>query len=100
MLADLLTALAKPGAKELEALGTQVGKLYTDQGFPVDMALTELGKKGYSKEVQLLILHGACQWFMEHKRSSGASEKSLDRQRKANRSYLESFMSKGEVGVY
>jgi hypothetical protein len=78
-------------------VGVSVGKLYTDHGFPIDMALAQLK---YTKRQKLLVLHGALSWLIEHKRNSGATDKSIVRQRKSNKTTLERFISTGESGVY
>ncbi len=87
----------QPFSQELQSLGIEIGKLYTNHGLPVDMALQRLP---HTKEQKISILDGACQWFMQHKRNSGATEKSLDRQRAANRKMLDDFIEKGETGAY
>lgn len=97
VLQQLIQSKSQPNSKELQELGVKVGKLYTNQGFPIDMALARLD---YTKEQKLSILDGACQWLIEHKRNSGATEKSIERQRKANQIMVEDFINKGETGVY
>lgn len=77
--------------------GIQVGKLYTDHGFPVDMALERFK---CSKEAKLAMLHGVCQWLIQHKRNSGATEKSIERQRATNRRMVHDFVKSGETGAY
>lgn len=96
-LNGLLEAHRTTDYKELIKLGEKLGKLYTDHGFPLDMALDRLP---YGKQEKIMLIDGACQWFMEHKRLSGATEKSLERQRKANREMITNFLDSGEVGVY
>ena len=81
----------------MEQLGVQIGKLYTDFGLPIDMAMDRLP---HNKEEKLAILHGACRWFIEHKRKSGAGEPAIERQRKTNLKMVEDFITKGETGVY
>lgn len=78
-------------------IGEKIGRLYTDYGLPVDMALSRLS---YSKQEKLKILNGACGWLIKHKRNSSATEKSIKRQRKSNRRALESFIKTGESGLY
>ena len=94
---EVLLSKVQPGSKELQELGVKIGKLYTDHGLPIDMALDRLP---HSKEQKLSILDGACQWFIEHKRNSGATEKAIERQRTTNRKMIEDFVKKGETGVY
>lgn len=83
--------------KQLIGLGIEVGKLYTDHGLPLDMALERLE---HPKDQKLIILDGACQWFIQHKRNSGATEKAIERQRIANRKIIEAFTAGHELGVY
>ena len=97
-LGELLTSKAQSNSQDLQELGIKIGKLYTDHGLPIDMALDKL--QGYTQEQKLSILDGACQWFIEHKRNSGATEKSLDRQRATNVRMVEDFINKGETGIY
>ena len=81
-ICKLLNSKTKIGAEEMVDLGIIVGKLYTDHGLPIDIALDHLEKKRtITKEQQLLVLDGACQWLIEHKRNSGADERSIERQR-------------------
>jgi hypothetical protein len=89
------------GNRDLVELGVELGKLYTDHGFPVDMSLKEMEKRrGLNKRQQLAVLHGACVWLIEHRRASGAPEKALERQRKLNKQTLERFIKTGEAGLY
>lgn len=97
ILGDLLVSTVQPGAKELQNLGIKIGKLYTDHGLPPDMALERLS---YTKQQKLSILDGVCQWLIEHKRNSGATDKAIERQRKTNRDMVERFIDKGETDVY
>jgi hypothetical protein len=96
-LATLIGATTQPHAQDLEELGIQIGKLYTNQGLPVDMALASLP---HSQEQKLSILDGVCQWLVEHKRLSGAPEKAIERQRSANVKLITDFLQKGETGAY
>lgn len=84
--------------EQLIGIGIEVGKLYTDFGLPVDMAIDRLTQFG--KEQKVCVIDGVCQWLIQHKRNSGASEKAIERQRKANAKMLDSFIKKGEVGIY
>lgn len=79
------------------SLGKRIGKLYTDFGFPVDMALDRLDM---TKEAKLSVIFGVGNELVEHKRRSGAPEKALNRQRKANQEVVKRFMDTGETGMY
>lgn len=94
---ELVESKTQPFSKQLQELGIKIGKLYTDHGYPLDMSL---GVLPHTKEQKLSILDGACQWFIEHKRLSGATEKSIERQRNTNRNIVESFIAKGETDIY
>lgn len=78
-------------------LGERIGKLYTDDGLPIDIALQS---PSIPSENRLLVLHGACKWLIEHKRRSGATEKAIERQRAVNRRAIESFINYGECKIY
>lgn len=97
ILGELLESKIQLGSKELQELGVKIGKLYTDKGLPIDMALERLD---YTQQQKLSILDGALQWLIEHKRLSGAPEKAIERQRKLNRQYIERFLTGKEVGAY
>lgn len=92
----LLEATVTDNGK-LHELGVKIGKLYTDFGLPIDIALDRLP---HTKDQKIAILSGAQWWLVEHRRGSGATDKALDRQRKANRQAMESFIKTGESGVY
>lgn len=96
-LSQLMRSKNSPGSNNPQGLGVKIGKLYTDHGLPIDMAFDRLD---LTKEQKISVLDGCCQWFIEHKRNSGATEKAIDRQRKANRKMLEDFIKTGEVGIY
>lgn len=81
-----------------QQLGIKIGKLYTNHGLPIDIALSKLS--GLSKEQRTAVLDGALSWLVEHRRQSGASEQAIDRQRTANRHTMERFLGTGETGVY
>ncbi len=97
LLAILAAMSSTSGRDEFDELGIKVGKLYTDHGLPLDMALAKFGT---TKDQKILVLNGALGWLIEHKRNSGATEKALDRQRKANRETMRAFVETGETGVY
>lgn len=78
-------------------LGERIGKLYTDDGLPIDIALQS---PSIPSDSRLLVLYGACKWLIEHKRRSGATEKAIERQRMVNRRAIESFINFGECKIY
>lgn len=82
---------------ELQELGVKIGRIYTDHGLPIDMALDRLP---HSHEQKIAILNGALSWFVEHKRQSGATDKAIERQRATNRDIMERFIKTKETGVY
>lgn len=93
---ELLEALASDDGS-LQELGVKIGKIYTDFGLPIDMALERLDN---TKQQKIAILAGAQSWLIEHRRNSSATDKALDRQRKVNRDAMDSFINKGESGIY
>jgi hypothetical protein len=95
-LGTLIKALAHTDGN-FEKFGIEVGRLYTNHGLPPDMALNRID---LSKEQELLVLHGVCQWLIEHKRNSGATDKAIERQRTTNRKMIEGFINTGETGAY
>jgi len=96
-LPQLLDALTLADKDALLELGKQIGKLYTDHGLPVDMAFDRLDM---NSEKKIVVLTGALNWLVEHKRNSGAPEKAIERQRKLNTRMMGHFMQTGEVGLY
>lgn len=97
LLTELLDSQILDSNSQLYDLGIKIGKLYTDHGLPLDIALERLK---YPKEQKLAILNGALHWLVLHKRNSGAPEKAIERQRKLNRQYAERFLAGKEVGAY
>jgi hypothetical protein len=97
-LASLLQSKVQFQSDQLQQLGIKIGKLYTDKGFPPDMALERL--TGYTTIQKLSILDGLCQWLIQHKRNSGATDKAIVRQRSSNRDMVARFLATGEVGIY
>lgn len=97
VLPQLLKGFAHPYRKELIEFGIEVNKLYTDHGLPLDITLNRLE---HPQDQKLIILEGACEWLVQHKRNSGATEKAIERQRVANRNMLEAFAKGKELGVY
>lgn len=79
------------------ALGKRLGRLLTDHGLPVDMSLSRIDVPDRKK---LAVVNGICQWLIEHKRRSGATEKAIDRQRKQNAEAIDRFINTGETGLY
>lgn len=98
VLEMLIDTLALPDIDQLNEMGLQVGKLYTDMGLPPDIALERL--TWLNKLQKLAVLNAVCGWLIQHKRNSGATEKSIERQRKTNLNMLMSYVAKGEAGVY
>ena len=96
-LSEIIKSKLQPSSEQLQEIGIKVGQLYTDMGLPIDMALDKLEM---TKEQKISVLDGACQWLIEHKRKSGATDKSIERQRKTNREMLERFIKGKETGVY
>lgn len=78
-------------------LGKSLGRLLTDHGLPVDMALSRIE---VPKSRKLAVVNGICQWLIEHKRNSGATDKAIDRQRKQNKEAIDRFINTGETGLY
>lgn len=97
-IAEMIKAKTQPGAGELTEFGVKIGKLYTDRGFPPDMALNRLD--GYTRLQKLAVLDGVCQWLLEHKCNSGATDKAIERQRFNNRNMISAYLKTGETGVY
>lgn len=93
----LVDSMGEKDKEAFEDIGRRVGKLYTDHGFPLDMALDRICG---TKQQKILVLLGACQWFIEHKRQSGATEKALSRQRATNQKILDEFINHNEIGIY
>lgn len=96
-LTKILKAKTQLGANDLFEFGVKIGKLYTDHGLPIDMALEELEM---TKEKKTSVLDGSLWWLVEHRRQSGATEKAIERQRKANREAMRAFLDTGETGIY
>lgn len=95
-IAELATALLTERPM-YHKLGKRIGRIYTDHGFPIDMALARLQITPAQK---LVVLDGAFEWLIEHKRQSGASEKAIERQRATNQRSIEAYIRTGETGVY
>lgn len=83
--------------KHLHNFGIDIGKLFTDYGLPIDISLSNLS---HTKSEKIALLHGALSWLIEHKRTSGASDESIERQRKTNKKLMENFIVNDEVGIY
>lgn len=97
---EVFDSLLKNSSRDFERLagfGTSIGKLYTDHGFPIDMALARVP---LTKDERAVVLLWAQHWLIEHKRNSGASEKAIERQRATNRRTYTAFISTGESGIY
>src|SRR5688572_20712027 len=96
IVGQLLEALSKDDG-QLKKMGVKIGHLYTDIGLPIDMAMDRLDLK---KHQRVAVLNGVCEWLIEHKRNSGGTEKSINRQKKSNRAMIARFIQTGEVGAY
>lgn len=83
--------------KKYTELGEKIGKLFTEYGLPIDMALSRINITENNKKA---VLNGALNWLVEHKKRSGATEKSIDRQRIQNKKYMLNYLMTGEVGIY
>ena len=79
------------------AIGMELGKLYTDFGLPLDMSL---GKINLPKAHKAIVLYGALQWLMTHKRNSGANDRALERQRDTNSRMMRTFLEREETMEY
>lgn len=98
---ELLEAITSDAYPELHTVGIKIGKLYTDQGLPLDMAMAQLERKyPLTKTQKITVLSGAQSWLIEHRRNSAATDKALDRQRAVNKEVMERFIKTGETGVY
>lgn len=97
ILGTLLEVDVNDSEDKLYELGLEIGKLYTNHGFPIDMALERLEAR---KTQKVSILGGALHWLVIHKRNSNATEGAIDRQRATNLEIMERFLSTGETGVY
>jgi hypothetical protein len=75
-------------------LGKDLGRLYTDNGVSLDQAMKSLGVK---KKQKLIVLEGACEWFIDHKKAHGATVAEIRRQRSVNRKMIEQFKSTGKA---
>ena len=97
-LSEVLEALTYSRRDEFLDMGKQIGRIYTDFGFPIDMALEKLPES--TKQQKLLIIMGAQNWLIEHRKNSSATDKALERQRRINKEALERFIQTGETGMY
>lgn len=96
-LASLTDIITDEDMKPFIDLGKEIGQLYTSYGFPLDISLERLKM---NKKEKVAVIHGASCWFIEHKRNSGATEKSLEKQRRTNNDMITRFVSTGETGIY
>lgn len=95
--------LVWPIDEHLFKMGRDIGRIYTDFGLPIDMALEHLVKSNHiadDKRSKVQVLSGAQNWLIEHRRNSSATEKALDRQRKSNMQTMLAFIKTGESGIY
>lgn len=99
VLGSLIQGYMLEKSEEVVDFGKQIGRLYTDHGLPIDMALDRL-PKNVTKDQKVLILSGVGEWLLEHKRNSGGTEKSIERQRDQNKKMIADFLQNGETGLY
>ena len=92
-----IVSLLFPINHEYFDLGLQIGKLYSDFGLPIDIALEKIDG---DKRKKAQVLFGAQQWLIEHRRNSNATDKAIERQRKSNLEAMRSFIRTGESGIY
>lgn len=86
---------------ELNRLGGEMFRMFTEMGFPPDMFLDELAKRRkLTTSQRAFIVHVYCGKLIEHKRLSGAEEKSLDKQRKRNIELVYNVLKGKEMGIY
>lgn len=95
-LGELIEALITHDTA-MEELGLKIGKLYTDHGFPIDMALDRIDLPMQRK---IVLVNSALGWLIQHKRNSGATDAAIERQRRFNRTAIERFINTGEAGIY
>lgn len=99
MLEQLLKA-EQNSTTHYKEIGIKIGKLYTDFGLPIDMAMGHESIHSLAKSQRVCILSAALWWLVEHKWLSNATEESIQRQRNANKEIMRRFMKTGEVGIY
>jgi hypothetical protein len=95
--AQVVMAMARDTDNKLFDIGVEIGKIYTDHGLPIDMALDRLQ---YPKEQKIAVLVGAQNWMVQHRRNSNATDKAIERMRKANVETMHRFITTGETGIY
>jgi hypothetical protein len=99
----MLVEFLLPIDRKLFDMGKQIGKIYTDFGLPIDMGIDHLVQSNHianDKYQKAQVLFGAQSWLIEHRRNSNATDKALDRQRRANMTAMYSFLKTGESGIY
>lgn len=92
-----------PIDKDLFEIGRDIGKIYTDFGLPIDMAIEHLVESNHivnDKRSKVQVLSGAQNWLIEHRMNSNATEKAINRQRKSNMQTMLAFIKTGESGIY
>lgn len=85
--------------EELYRKGLIIGDLQITHGLPIEISVVELCKKGYSKDQIIAILNGAFHQLVMHKRKSGASVESINKQRKSIRKAMDNFINDREIGI-
>lgn len=98
MIQELLDAVAMDHDQELNNLGHKIGRIFTDHGLPLDMAMDRLPQ--LDRLQKLAVLNGACEEILEHKKRSGATPKAIERTQQSNRDMITRFIKTGETGAY
>lgn len=99
-LKKLMEATLKKDEK-LERLGSNMFHLYSDNGLPPDMFLSQLEKQTpLTLNQKIYIVSVYQQLTLEHRRKSGLQEKGLERLRKNNLEVIEQLIAKGETNIY
>ena len=88
-------------SKELRQLAHDMFTLYTEDGLPPDMFISEFQKRQeLPKLAWVFVISEYQRLFLEHRRQSGLNEKRLEPIRRRNREDIERYITKGELGVY
>jgi hypothetical protein len=86
---------------DLEDLGKEMFRMFTEQGFPPDNFLSELEKYyKFTNEEKVYILYNYNNYFTQHKIKSGIGEKRFKDLQDFNRGILIKVYKTGEAGIY